>query len=134
MLAAPASTYHHSILILFVIGYLLHAGLQIDAIVRAKGAPPKGRLKIIEQNWIRLASRLFVSLMIFLYVWRNPSAIPALLGYFGISLGDTAIAILTLPMSPPIAGMFGFFADSALAFIPWLKNAVPPIDGNGGAP
>lgn len=134
LFAVPASSHHYSIVVLFLIGYLLHVGLQVDAIARAKGNLPNARRKIFEQSWIRMAFRLFVSLMIFIYVWHEPAAIPKLLGYFGISPNETVTAILTVPMSPPVAGLFGCFWDTVLAFIPGLKNAVPTIDGNGGAP
>src|SRR5208282_3958091 len=123
-----ASHHKYSIESFFLIGYLVHAGLQIDAIARAKNNPINLRRKVIEQNWIRLSARFFVSLMIFLYVWHNPSMVPSVIGFFGIQLSTNAIAILTLPMSPPVSGVMGFAADSLLAYIPLLKNALPPIE------
>jgi hypothetical protein len=130
---AVAEHHHYSIIVLFVLGYLLHVGLQIGAVARAKNNPTNSRLQILEQNMFRFAARFFVSLMAFLFLWHNPSAVPSLLGVFGISVGTTATAILTLPISQPIAGMFGFFADSLLAYIPFLKNALPPVVENGSA-
>lgn len=126
---ALSEHHHYTIFALFVLGYVLHAGLQVDAVARAKNNPTKTRLAVIELNWIRLASRFFVSLMIFLWVWKNPSLVPSMLGYLGLSLSSNAIAILTLPISPPVAGGFGFAVDSALAYIPVLKNSLPPIEG-----
>jgi len=123
-----AGKQHHFIVALFVVGYLLHAGLQVDAIARAKNNPLNSRMHVIAQNWIRMAARLFVSLMLFLWAWHNPSLVPTLLGYFGISLGAGAVAILTIPMSPPVSGIFGFASDSLLAYIPILKNALPAVD------
>lgn len=53
---------------------------------------------------------------------------PVILGYFGITLSPNAIAIMTLPMSPPVAGIMGFAVDSLLAYVPILKNALPAIE------
>ena len=120
-----AEHHHYSILVFFVIGWMIHAALQIDAVARAKNNPTNSRVGVVAQNWIRLLGRFFVALMIFSWFWHNPSAVPGLLQALGITLGTTAAAVLTLPISQPVAGMFGFFGDSALAYIPVLKNALP---------
>lgn len=123
-----ASHHHYTIIILFVIGYMLHVGLQVDAIARAKNNPLNLRRQILKQNGIRLAARFFASLLIFFGVWKNPSLIPTIFSYAGINLNATATAILTLPMSGPLAGMMGLGVDSILAYIPGLKNIVPAIE------
>lgn len=130
MIAPPqaveiAEHHHYSILVFFMIGWMIHAALQIDAVARAKNNPTNSRVGVVAQNWIRLLARFFVALMIFSWFWHNPSAVPGLLQALGITLGTTAAAVLTLPISQPVAGMFGFFGDSALAYIPILKNALP---------
>jgi len=130
-----AEKHHHAIVLLFALGYLLHAALEIDKIARAN--PPTtgfkawlaARAQIFLQNWIRLAARFFISVCLFLYLWHNPAAVPSLLASLGVTLGTTGTAILTLPIVPPIAGIFGFFADSLLGYLPFLKNALPPVDG-----
>lgn len=117
---------------MFVVGYLVHALAQIDAAARAKNNAITSRMRIIDLNWIRLLSRFFFSLMIFLGVWANPTVLSTLAGYFGVTLSQNAIAIMTLPMSVWTAGLWGFGIDSALAFVPVLKNALPPIEGLQG--
>lgn len=120
----------HTILIwtLFIAGYLIHALLQIDAVARAKNNPINSRWHVIAQNWPRLLARFFVSGIGFWILWANGSAFPSFLGYFGITLSPTAVSIVSLPMTPAIAGMWGFFVDSALAYVPFLKNAIPPVE------
>ena len=130
--AEIAGQYHVVIAVFFFIGFLLHVGLQVDAIARSKNNPANTHWAVVKQNSITLAARFFVSFLIFLYVWGNPSTLPTIIGYFGITLSPNAIAIMTLPMSPEVAGMEGFFVDSLLAFVPFLKNALPQIQGLQG--
>lgn len=125
---AISSYYHAAIVSMFAVGYLIHMLLQVDAVARSKNNPTNLRMKVIEQNWIRLLARFFISLLGFLWIWHNPSMAPTILGYFGVNLSANAIAIMTLPISPTIAGMFGFAIDSLLAYVPILKNALPPIE------
>ncbi len=125
---AIAGRHHYSILVFFVIGYILHVGLQADSIVRSKENIVTSRWFVVQQNAWRLAARFFYALCIFIFFWRNPSMIPAALAYLGYTPGPTIMAILTLPMSPPISGMLGFNIDSLLAFIPKLKNVLPAIE------
>lgn len=125
-----SSQHHYAIFILFVVGYILHAGLQVDAAARAKNNPSNSRIEIISHNVIPLLARFFISMMAFLGVWKNPALIGTAVSYIpGLTLSAGVMAFLTLPIVPWVAGMFGFFADSALAYIPGLKNAIPPIEG-----
>lgn len=122
------SRQHYSIAIIFLIGYLLHVGLQVDAIVRSETNEITSRWFVVQQNALRLAARFFVSLMGFLYIWNYPSTVPVVLGYMGVSLSGNAIAIMTMPINPPVAGFMGFAVDTFLAYVPWLKNQLPPIE------
>jgi hypothetical protein len=131
--AEIASHYHLFIVTTFIVGFLIHAGLQVNAIAKAKNNPLNTEWAVIKQNWITLAARFFVSLLLFIYVWNNPSTLPTVIWYFGVTLSANTIAILTLPMSPEVAGIMGFSVDSLLAYIPYLKNALPPIQGVQGA-
>ncbi len=124
-----ANDHPYSIVAIFVVGYLIHALMQVDAIARSNTNPVESRSMIIRENSIRLLARFFVSLMAFLYVWHNPATIPTVLGYIpGVSLSDNVVSLMTLPMSPPVSGILGFFFDSLLAYVPVLKNALPPIE------
>jgi hypothetical protein len=115
--------FHRVIVSLFLCGYAIHALVQVDAIARAKNAK---RWPIIAENWIRILARGFVSLMLFSGLWYNPSVIAAGIKAIGIPAGSTVSAILTVPIVPWTAGLFGFCIDSVLSFIPWLKNVLPP--------
>ncbi len=114
--------HHRFIMVFFVVGYMLHALAQVDAIARSQNNAATSRIAIIGENWIRLACRFFISLLAFLFVWYHPE----LITYLGVSPSSTISTILALPMSAPVAGAFGFAVDSLLAFIPGLKNFVPP--------
>lgn len=113
---------------MFNVGHLLHVGLQVDAITRSETNTIDSRWFVVHQNAFRLAARYFVSLMIFLFAWNHPGALPALLGYMGVSVSENFKGILTLPISAPLAGMIGFSIDSLLTYVPWLKNQLPPIE------
>jgi hypothetical protein len=125
---AVGGQYHYSIVVVFLIGYLLHVGLQVDAVARSETNKISSRWFIVQQNIFRLAARFFVSLMIFIYVWKSPATVPTVLGYLGVTLSENMIAVMTLPMNPQVAGMMGFAIDTFLAYIPWLKNQLPPIE------
>ncbi len=124
-LAAPH--HHYVIFASFVMGYFLHVWLQVNSIVRATPDEITTNF-VVSQNAPRLAVRFFISMMAFLVIWGNPSSVPAILKYVGLSLSDDAVALLTLPMNIPIAGGLGVFIDVLLGFVPMLKNALPPIE------
>jgi hypothetical protein len=125
---AVSSRAVYMILLTFLIGHFLHGGLQVDAVARSETNQISSRWFIVQQNIFRLSARFFVSLMVFLYIWSSPSTVPTVLGYIGVTLSENMIAVLTLPMNPPVAGMMGFAMDTLLAYIPWLKNQLPPIE------
>lgn len=122
------SQHQYTIAAMFLIGHLMHAGLQVDAIARSKTNPVTSRWFIVQQNSFRLAARFFVSLMAFLFLWNTPDAVPTILGYLGVTVSENVTAIMTLPMNPPIAGIMGFSVDTLLAYVPWLSNQLPPIE------
>ena len=123
-----AQHHHFSIFLLFAIGYLIHAGLQVDAVARARNNPLNSRFDIIGQNWIRLVARFFISLMLFLGLWHNPGMIPSALGYVGMYASPGLVAFITLPIVPWTSGIFGFCADTVLTYLPVLKNALPAVE------
>lgn len=123
-----AGHYHYTILASFVMGYFLHVWVQTSSIARAHPDPTVNTNYVVAQNSPRLAWRFFISLMIFLTIWSNPSTAPALLGAVGFTLSDNYVALLSLPMTVPIAGGMGVFIDVFLGFIPVLKNALPAIE------
>lgn len=125
---ATSQNYHFFILVMFVVGYLIHMLLQADSIARAANNPLNTKFAVIKQNWPRMLARLFVSFLLFAWAWKNPSAVPSVLGFFGVTISANATAILTIPISPPVAGIFGFAVDSLLAYVPLLKNALPPVE------
>lgn len=125
---AISQEHYYTIATLFVIGYLLHAAIQIDALARSDMNQFKERWVIAEQNMFRLASRFFVSLMSFLFLWHYPAMVPKIVTMLGFNLSENAIAVMTIPMNPPVAGMMGFAVDTLLTYVPWLKNQLPPIE------
>lgn len=120
-----ARNFHRANIAFASIGWILHALLQVDAIARVK---PATRIILLRTNWIRLAARAFVSLCIFIGWMYNPTVFSSLLTKVGISLSPTSQAFLTFPVVPWTSGLFGFGIDAALSFIPWVKNALPPVD------
>lgn len=110
---------------LFVVGYLLHMMLQIDAIVRAKNNAAFSRWTTINQNLFPLLARFFISLLVLVFLRSNPQYLAALLSLIGIPATNVVIST----QSALFAGAYGYCADSILAFIPWLKNQVPQLNG-----
>jgi len=116
-----------AIWLVYSIGAALHVLLQADATARAKNNPLMTWVAVIKQNAIRMAARTFVGTLLFAYVWSNPTSIKDVLGHVGVTFGPQMDWLVALPMSWPLAGLYGFFTDTILAFIPGLKNALPEV-------
>jgi hypothetical protein len=126
-----SSRYYHLIEIMFAVGYLMHVLYQVNAAATAKNNPINSRLTILRNSSIQIVVRFFMNVLLFGLIWHYPSVIASGLGDVGVNLSPNMTAILTLPMNPLIAGGWGYCIDSLLAFIPLLKNAVPPpINGS----
>jgi hypothetical protein len=110
--------------LMFFIGYLLHMGLQIDAVVRAKNNAAVSRITVIEQNAFVLPSRLFASFLLLVVLRNHPEYLGPVLGFAGITVSSIAIAT----SSWLFAGGWGYIVDSIMTFIPVLKNFVPPLN------
>lgn len=112
----------------FLIGYALHLGLQVDAIRRSKTNEAQTRWLVVKQNDWRLASRFFISIVLFQYALTSPGSLIAILGYLGVQTTTGADGLAKIPMNSALAGMIGWSIDSVLAFIPWFKNQLPPLE------
>lgn len=114
------------IYVMFLLGYLLHMMLQVDAIVRAKNNAAYSRLVVLKQNAVVLLSRLFLSFLFFAFLRSYPQFLSTVLGWVGIpSIGNSITAVFASWFG---AGMFGYMVDSILAFVPYLKNQVPQLN------
>lgn len=124
-----AEHHHHAIEVAFVIGYIVHALAQVDAIARAKNNLANSRLNIIKENWIPLVVRLFVSFIAFGMFWHNQAAmVGRVQGYFHLADDSVILALMNLPVVPVTAGGWGFAVDALLGFVPYVKTIVPPIE------
>lgn len=113
---------------MFFLGYVLHMMLQVDAIVRAKNNAAVSRWCVLRENVFVLSARLFISTILFWFIKAHPQFLNTLLGYVGITLSP-GVGEAVSDSSWGVAGMFGYMIDSVLAFVPFLKNYVPPLNG-----
>ena len=109
--------------ICYLIGTLLHAGLQIAAIANAHKQPWVETFRAVLLN---LAARVFVATMVLMLLGQYPAALSNLIKLIGWEPSNTS-----LYMSAPMAGIFGYAFDNVLAFIPFLKSQVPSLDPPG---
>jgi hypothetical protein len=117
-------------LFFFLIGSALHTLAQVDAIARSK--INGSRLSIFGSRWQTILIRTAWSLAFFT-LWLQGQLV-AVLTAAKIPLPDMLTGVLDLHVSGAVAFMGGYLFDSALAFIPGLKNTVPPpIDGPFGS-
>ena len=121
-----ASAYTHWIAGSFVLGYLCHVLWQVNAAAKAPNNGETSPLKIIQSNSIAIFVRFVLSGAAFDILWRYPSFIPKGLGLLGMNVSDGVASVLTWPMVPVFALLYGYAMDSILAFIPKLKNYIPP--------
>lgn len=125
---ADSQHYHISIMVSFLAGVAIHIWAQASEISRKR----QGQITvkdILSQNASRTAQRNFVSMCFFLGVWKNPAVLSTLISFMpGVTLSDNVVALLSLPMSLPVAGLWGTFGDVFLGFIPWFKNQLPPME------
>lgn len=109
--------------IFFLIGSALHTLAQVDAIARSKNNMYKSRLEILTQRWQTILIRTAWSLAFFT-LWLQGQLV-AVLTAVKIPMPDSIAGVLDLHVSGAVAFMAGYLFDSALAFIPGLKNTVP---------
>jgi len=107
----------------FLIGSGLHTLAQVDAIARAKNNPNNSRVTIFKSRWQTILIRAAWSVAIFV-LWLQGQLV-AVLAATKISVPDSLAGVLDLHVSGAVAFMAGYLFDSALAFIPGLKNSVP---------
>ena len=86
-------------------------------------------MAVLRSRWLPLAARLFLTTMGFLFIWDNPGAIPKLFEWIGWPLPEKFAGLLAIPLTAPVAGIYGFASDALLGFIPGLRGVVPQIDG-----
>jgi len=110
----------------FVLGYFIHLFLKVDEAVRSKNNPADSRWVLIKQNAAVLLARFFFASIVFWVVRSHPELLTTLAGYIGLGsyLGAQS-GQLTLVTNIPLAAIFGYEADSLLAYIPVLQNQVP---------
>src|ERR1035437_4672639 len=98
--------YHHGwlIWILFLVGGILHAALQIDSIARAH---KMSRGAVLASVWIPLLYRTFACAMIFGLIWQHPDLVSKITGIFGHPLGPEEQSAFAVPMNNSIAGLYG---------------------------
>jgi len=124
---------HALAILFFLIGSALHSLAQIDAIARSKNNPNNSRVGILESRWQTILIRTAWSMAIFI-LWLQGQLV-AVVTAIKIPLPDSLAGVLDLHVSGPVAFMAGYLFDSALAFIPGLKNSVPPsLDASDGNP
>lgn len=118
--------HHTTVLavIFFLVGSALHTLAQIDAIARAKNNPSNSRVGIFLSRWQAIVIRAAWSVAFFT-LWLQGQLV-AVLTAVKIPLPDSVTGILDLHVGGAVAFMAGYLFDSALAFIPGLKNSVPP--------
>jgi hypothetical protein len=115
----------------FLIGSALHTLAQIDAIARSSNGSSHSRAGLFLSRWETILIRLAWSIAIFA-LWLEGQLV-AVLTAAKITLPSWAGGVLDLHIGAPVAFMAGYLFDSALAFIPGLKNSVPPaIDAPAG--
>ena len=131
---AVAIAGHHPVVIIvaFLVGWAIHLNLQVNATAIATNNSMSRRRDIFYKYQAWYAARFLAAACIFGYFWQHPQALPGAIELVGIPVNATVVGIITLPMSAPVAAGAGFFLDSALGYIPWVKDrlALPP----NGAP
>jgi len=114
---------------MFLVGYVLHMMLQVDAVVRARNNAAASRFLVLKQNVFVLLSRLFISFITLVVLRAHPEYLGSILGFAGITTSSVDIATSTWIFS----GAWGYMVDSVMTFIPILKNYVPQLNGTGSA-
>jgi hypothetical protein len=119
--------FHFLAVLFFLVGSALHTLAQVDAIARSKNNPNNSRLAILQSRWQPILIRTAWSIAVFV-LWLQGQLV-AVITAVKIPVPDSFSAVLDLHVTGAVAFMAGYLFDSALAFIPGLKNSVPaPID------
>lgn len=112
-----------SIWMCYALGQFFHAALQLRAIAKAPNNPASSFTGVLRQQGFALAARIFICTMGFLLVSSNPDFFLRLLSALGLAFNGPVPT-----MSAGLAGIFGYFGDSLLSFIPGLHGAVPKVE------
>ena len=123
-----AHAYRALTMAFFLIGHILHVAVQVDGLAKAHPSPKVSDWFVFSSNVISISWRFFLSFVIFLAIWSDPSGIASLLSFVGFSPGENLTAVLTFPMSPWFAGLWGLGLDWLLGNIPKLKSVLPPVE------
>jgi hypothetical protein len=121
--------YHHAPLIwvLFLLGQVLHALLQLDTTATNHGT---ARRDLFFKNWIRICYRIAISAVAFGIIWQHPQIIHGLLATVGIQIGGDEAAVFALPINNLLALGYGLSMDSLISYVPWFKNLLPEVNGH----
>jgi hypothetical protein len=119
---------HHHLsvvaLVFFFVGIALHTLAQVDAIARSKNNPARSRTAILKSVWVAIVIRSAWCVAFFV-LWLQGQLVN-LLEVMKIPIPEIMTAVFGLHVGGGVAFMAGYASDSALAFIPKLKNSVPP--------
>ena len=80
---------------MFLVGYVLHMMLQVDAVVRARNNAAASRFLVLKQNVFVLLSRLFISFITLVVLRAHPEYLGSILGFAGITTSSVDIATST---------------------------------------
>lgn len=103
--------------LMFFLAQLVHMFVRAGLSVGSQLTPWNSLRQYVAKFWPQLAARLFLASMLFWWWLLSPSQVGA---------------VLLLVANPPLAGIFGWFADSfldkviALAF-PAAKVSIPEL-------
>jgi hypothetical protein len=122
--------YHHYwlVILIYLLGWAFHVALQVDAIARSGKTAYAKRRQVLAYLWPRIAARAFVATMLFLLVWQHPELIQRAASLFGYQIGKDESGVISFPMNNAIAGLYGFFSDSLLGYLPFLKGQLPAVE------
>jgi hypothetical protein len=104
----------------FLLGLALHILAQVDAVARAANNPNNTWLAVLKARAISYIVRSGLALAVFM-LWLEGGLVAALMAT-GITLPDMAQKVLALHVTGALAVLAGYCADSALGYLPFVKN------------
>lgn len=109
--------------LLYIAGQVLHILIRASYSIANQNNPIHTLKGYFKAYWAALTSRVFIETMMF-WMWiGNPQWAMSIVHKFGLSMD------VTIPVSPALAGIYGFSADVVLDFvtskIPGLKGQIP---------
>lgn len=109
--------------VIYIAGQLLHVLIRASYSIANKNNPIHTLGAYFKAYWAALSGRFFVETMMF-WLWiGNPQFLMWIIHRFGFNMD------VTLPLTPALAGIYGFSADVVLDYvtskIPALKGQIP---------